>query len=196
MRNLTPQIIHDPKRTDRHKLLMAELKTQNISNVNFWPAIIIDNDPITGCSESHKNIIRWAMKNQLDEVVIWEDDIKFTAPKAWYFFLHRYRTTWGRYGLFLGGSYYTKDIEQLNTGVRIRTFSGSHCMIVRKELYRHILNCPPGMHLDIWISSAGSLFTYYLCMPMIAIQCPGYSDIAKKPVDYSNMIPDNMIFRG
>lgn len=193
---LPPQIIHNTARKDRYNNIIAQCTEQGIDKFDICPAMMLEN-PITGCAYSHKKIIRMALFRNLPEVVIWEDDIQFTHKNAWQYFIETYISVKNKCDLFLGGSYFLKDVTPINNRVsKIGRFSGSHCCIVKHSLYKHILACPPNTPIDTWISKVHGTHNFLLCNPMPALQLPGYSDICGKEVDHSPRIPQEMVYRG
>lgn len=190
----TPQIIHNATNTIRRKALFTGLSEQGIIDFNLVPAEMLA-DPITGCSNSHKKIILWALANKLRSVVIFEDDIEFTCKRSWECFKNTFSHCPDDFDIYLGGSYHLQDLVPVYPGiVMLHKFSGTHCMVINHTIYDHILKCPAGIPIDVWICKHPGKF--YLCYPMPAIQSVGYSDIIKGPVDYSDRVPEKVLYRG
>ena len=110
-------IIHLPYRADRLELLTSELAAQDLKAC-IWPGILSPEDPKKGISRAHKQIVSWAMQQQLSSVMIAEDDIRFTAPGA---FDHFIKARPADFDLYLGGIYYGK-IREDNT---VEDFAGT-----------------------------------------------------------------------
>jgi hypothetical protein len=188
---ITPQIIHDPRNDKRLSLLMDELHNQNINNAVIWEATIDLPTVEASINKSHKDIIRWAKERDLEEVCIFEDDLMFQDQYSWKYFLDNKPTN--GFDLYMGGAYGIGKFEQGAYGVdavrqesetllRIRSFQGLHCYICHKNFYDIFLSMPNDEHIDVTLADHGE---YYVCMPMIAYQRPGFSATAKREVNYN-----------
>src|SRR5262245_60079986 len=104
-------IIHLPHRTDRMESLLAQLSCQGITDYTIWNGIIDNNLAAKGISQAHKQIVRHAKENRLPEVLIAEDDLKFTAKGAFRFFLENKPQD---FDLYLS-SIYWGDLKKDNT---------------------------------------------------------------------------------
>ena len=93
-------VIHLPNRIDRWSLIQKEISDQKISDVRFWNGIIDNTLPCRGISRAHKQIVTWARDQDYEEVLIAEDDIRFTALGAFQYFLKNKPTD---FDIYLGG---------------------------------------------------------------------------------------------
>lgn len=168
-------IIHNKERKDRFIKLLYEMSEQGITYPIFWDAVIRDN-PKEGIREAHFQIVRNAKEKGLKEVLIMEDDIKFTGKGAFDYFL---RNKPELYDLYLGG---------LSGGVvrngLVADFSGFHLYMVHEQFYDTFLN-DVRSDLDIDRSMRYKGGSYFVCSPMVAVQYDGFSDHAKQETDYS-----------
>lgn len=173
----TLHIIHLAARTDRMKTLRHELTAQEITNYRIWPGII-GAPAYKGVTSAHHQIVAFANEQQLDSVVIAEDDIRFTAPGAYRYFLSHTPTD---YDLYLGG------ITWRSTGDEKRTekFAGLTLYKIQRRFYQTFLSAGSGDHLDRSLSGLG-MFT--ICDPLVAKQYPGYSDNEGRNVSYEHYI--------
>lgn len=94
-------IIHLPSRLDRLQLLENQLDEQKVRDYKIWPGILDNDNPKRGIAKAHKQIIRWAKDQGLDSIIIAEDDLKFTAPGAFAFFIENEPTN---FDIYLGGN--------------------------------------------------------------------------------------------
>ena len=177
--------INLPHRIDRLRNVVEQISCQSITDYHIWPGIIHDT-PVTGISMAFKQIVRDAKTKDLPMVCIAEDDIFFTAPCAWEFFLNNLPND---FDLYLG-SYYSGWGQPGNT---VDKFRGMTLIVVAKKFYDIFLNLPEDRNIDMALDGLGD---YKVCPFFVAIQVPGYSDNVKKMVDYSNRIPANIIFTG
>lgn len=176
---ITPQIIHDPRKSDRLPLLMDELSNQNINNAVIWEATINLETVEASINKSHKDIIRWAKERDLDEVCIFEDDLMFQDQYSWQTFLENKPA---EFDLYLGGTYGMEKVEEEDGVYKARSFAGFHCYICSKKFYDKFLEVPDCDHIDVTMAGRGD---FYVCKPMVAYQRPGYSSTARKFVNYN-----------
>lgn len=184
-------VIHDPKRTDRYTSFTQELEMQGCSDYIIAPAIIDLKNPKRGISLAHKNIVSQAAAQGLDEVMIMEDDIKFTHPESLKIFEKMVVTPWSNdHDLFLAGLSFGNPtiVGGMKGGVgiaRVVRFTGLHCYVVYKHYYSRFLQAEENTNLDTWLSNThrGNAQTL-LAYPILAITYPGYSDNVKKVVNY------------
>ena len=125
---MIPNIIHTSRRMDRLVLLQKEMDCQNITNYKIWEGEIHPAATLVGIALSHKKIVQWAKNNNLPECLIFENDIMFTAPGAFDFYLSKKPID---YDLYLGGIY-CGNIKRDNT---VDDFCGLHCYIVNSRFY-------------------------------------------------------------
>lgn len=158
--------IHDEARTDRMSLLQKEIEVQGL-NVQFWPAI---KDPVMGfrgICRAHKQIIRYAMLCDLDEVRIMEDDCYFFAPGAFdYYMAHKPED----FDLYLGNVF-----SGLQPDGTAPDFRGLTLYTCSNHFYLKFLSMKEENHLDSELSINGR-GRYVVCDPMVCSQTGGYSD--------------------
>jgi len=177
-------IIHLPHRSDRLTLLNQEFETQNITAYKIWNGIIHPSNPATGISQAHKQIVRYALENGLPEILIGEDDLKFTAPGAFDYYLQQKPT---EYDLYLGGISY----GQLNSDNTVNDFSGTLLYMVHERFYQTFLSIPEDKNLDRSLKHKGK---YIVCDPQPVIEHYGYSDHLKGYFDYSEFFEARNLF--
>lgn len=141
----------------------------------YWNGIRLKNT-ITAVSQSHKQIVRFAKENDLNEIAIAEDDVLFTSLNSWKYFLEKKPKD---FDLYLGGIYtghpHFNDVPNL-----LYSFTGFHLYIIRKKFYDTFISVPETSSIDALLSGMGA---YFLCNPMVAKQRNGYSFHRKKEVD-------------
>jgi hypothetical protein len=177
-------IIHLPQRNDRLKLLKVELQGQNIIDYRIWEGIVDKNIPAKGISQAHKQIVRYAKENQLPEVLIAEDDLKFTAKGAFNFFL---KTKPNDFDLYLASIYFGK-IKSDNT---VDDFSGLTFYVVKEKFYDILLSRPEHDNLDRMMKNTGK---FIVCNPFTVIQQNGFSDNVSSLCNYDSFLLGRELF--
>lgn len=164
------------------RLLQKEIASQGIDPV-YWPAVHHHN-PRTGVSRAHKQIVKWARQNRIEEVLILEDDVHFTAPGAIEYFIKNKPAT---YDLYLGGYLIGKpDAEN-----KVRRFAGTHCWMIHSRFYSTVLSVNEGLNIDTALQKKGN---YYVCNPMIATVHDSYSDRLKAFTNHDKYFRDKKLF--
>jgi hypothetical protein len=177
-------IIHLSERTDRWELLKKELDSQGISDFKIWPGIVDSVIPARGISKAHKQIVRYAKELELPEVLIAEDDLKFTANEAFDFFL---RNKSPDFDIYLSSIYYGK-IAKDNT---VDDFSGLTFYIVKQKFYNKFLSIPEHDNLDRSLRKSGN---FIVCNPFTVIQYNGFSDNLNKYCNYEGFLKGRKFF--
>lgn len=158
-------VIHDPARTDRKVLLESEIARHNLT-VKWWPAI---KDPVMsfrGISLAHKQIVRWAREEDIDNVCIAEDDMHLTDVGAWEYFIDNMPED---FDLYLSGVYCGTEKPDHT----ITDFCGLHLYIVNRRFYDMYLGVSDTQNLDRGMVNKGK---FVVSHPFCAVQHAGWSD--------------------
>jgi hypothetical protein len=177
-------IIHLSHRLDRLVLLKQELESQYITAYKLWDGIIYPGNTATGISRAHKHVVQHALENDLPEVLIGEDDLKFTAPGAFNYFLQQKPP---EFDLYLGGISYGK----LDNNQTVGDFAGLLLYIVDKRFYQTFLSMPEEKNLDRSLKNEGK---YIVCDPQPVIEHGGHSDHLKVYMDHSDFFETRNLF--
>lgn len=177
-------IIHLPHREDRLNNLKAEAKSQKDFNYQLWEGVI-STTPAKGINQSHCNIVRWAKENSLPYVIIAEDDLVFSCPDSWQYFLSKLPPP-NQYDLFLG-MVYSADIED---GKITNGFSGLTMYSVPAHFFDFFLSIPDHVHLDRHLGMTAFEHRYLVCEPMVCLQTGGYTDNLKREMHYKPYLDD------
>lgn len=121
----------------------------------------------------------------------------FPADDGWQYFL---RNKPDKFDLYFGGIYGLNElaitkIQNTAGAVPIHNFAGLHCYIISENYYDKFLSLPEDKHID----DQPGLGSYYVCAPMAALQRPGWSSNAQRPVDYNcnpRILPPECIYHG
>ena len=192
-KNIPTYCIHLKERKDREENMYKQLKSFCDNYIIFEG--VKDHHGYIGCSKSHRKIIKKAIDNNYDNVLVIEDDIKFTSNKSFDYFQRVLNNLPDKWDIILGGVYYCGNMEKENDYLmKIDNFSSTHFVLYNKNVYktilRHDVYDKELCHIDRYIShlAKNNLINVYLIYPMIAIQNIGYSDVANKEVDYSKYL--------
>ncbi|MBS1520577.1 MAG: hypothetical protein JST50_06245 [Bacteroidetes bacterium] len=182
---MIPNIIHLSHRRDRLDLLKGELQNQNIFEYKMWDGIIDPTIPARGISQAHKQIVKYARKEKMSEILIVEDDIHFTAEGAFQFFINNKPPD---YDIFLG-SIYEGNIRKDNT---VDDFSGLTIYIINERFYDIFISAPENVNLDRALYNKGK---FVVCNPFIAIQHNGFSDNLKRFCNYEECLNGRTLYK-
>ncbi len=177
-------IIHLPARTDRWQTLLSELSTQKISDYRIWDGVIDPITPFRGISKAHKQIVQFAKDDDLPEILIGEDDLHFTAPGAFTYFLNSKPAD---YDIYLG-SIYHGNLKDDNS---VDFFSGLTFYIINKKFYEKFLSSSEENHLDQELKDKGK---FVVCDPFAVIQHNGFSDNMKQYCNYDHYLKGRKLF--
>ena len=170
-------VISNPNRDRNYKKELAGIE------YIVWPAILEDK-PWTGVSKAHKQIVSWAKYTNQSEVLIMEDDIRFTDPLSFQYFLSKKPET---FNIYFGGVYRGTIKDGLVTH-----FSGMHCYIIQSHFYDTFLSADESKDIDNWLSEQP--FDYNICYPMAAIQYNGWSDVNRRESNYDDLLIGKELF--
>lgn len=160
--------------------LTKELQRQGISEYKLWPSIQPPpNKPRrTGVSRAHKQIVEWALIEQLPEVCILEQDVWFPADDGWRYFLDNKPKE--PFDLYLGGI--TRgDIE----GGITKRYTGQFCYIINERFYTTFLRADENLDIDGAMSGMG---VFKVCQPFACFCYPSWSENANGMMDYSHLM--------
>ncbi|CAN5552586.1 hypothetical protein BH10BAC2_BH10BAC2_40690 [soil metagenome] len=182
---MTINIIHLRHREDRMNLLLDELKQQGITDYRIWDGIINNSIIPRGISQAHKQIVRYAEENSLSEILIAEDDLKFTGRGSFDFFLKNKPQD---FDLYLASIYYGK----LNLDNTVNDFAGLTFYIINEKYFDTFLSIPEHDNIDRLAKNTGK---FVVCNPFTVIQKNGFSDNVGLYSDYSDLLTGRKLFR-
>lgn len=177
-------IIHLAHRIDRLKSLLKELECQNITDFMLWNGIIDPHITVRGISQAHKQVVRNAKNDGLREVLIAEDDLRFTANGAFEFFI---KNKPENFDLYLASIYFGK-ISESNI---VQDFSGLTFYIIAQNFYDTFLNTPEYDNIDRLLKGKGK---FIVCNPFTVIQYNGFSDNVKTHCNYQKFLRDYKLY--
>ena len=169
---ITPVIIsaYDSRKVQIEK----EIKYCGIKDYYIYKSNVILEDKIKAVSQAHKNALHIAAMIAINQdfVVLMEDDVCFTNPNSYNYFLESMQhlpMDWDIYmGGFTGGVMLQHDFKNI---YRLGETSGFQFYAVNKKFYPTFLNANENIHIDIWCTSPnyGKAKTF-CCYPVPTIQ--------------------------
>jgi len=190
-------------RPDRKQHVENQLKTIGITAERF-DAIKMQNGAI-GCSMSHLKIIEIAKNNNWEHILIVEDDILFTNPSLFVNQFNKFLSNNKDFDVVLiaGNNLppYTKIDDTCVQVTQCQTTTG---YLVQKHYYdtliknykEGILNLmkQPTNHkfyaIDKYWFNLQAKDKWFLITPLTVTQREDYSDIEKRPTNYTNVMLD------
>jgi GR25 family glycosyltransferase involved in LPS biosynthesis len=182
------------KRIDRWQQAQQEFDKHNIK-VERFSAIEGNPDNIqtnilpghVGCVLSHYNIVKKASELNLDNVLIFEDDVVFCDDLQLNFeeFIKQVPSDWDM--LYFGGNHNNEPLQQITENVfKIHKTYTTHAYAIKKTVFPVVLKMFPKMkfEVDVMYSTLQQSFNCYVIKPHLAWQRDGYSDILQRNVNY------------
>lgn len=151
----------------------------------------VDMPVFKGIARSHKNIIQYAKDRQMPMICVAEDDIQFTHPDSYKYFLKNMPDEFDLYfGLIYHGS--ISDSHRVMNG-----FSGGLSLyICKSSFYDTFLNISDKNHLDNQLGEIAWNQKYYVCPEMVCIQAGGYSYNHKRELYYDEYLRGKKMYGG
>lgn len=186
----TINIIHLKERQDRYNILLKQFIKLKIA-FKIWYGFKVENAPHIGISRSHKQIVAFAKNTNMPYVIIGEDDLLFTSPKAWQHYLDNMPGEDEVWDLYLGtisGGPVDEEKKEVS-----RDWSGLILYTVHQRFYNAFLMADENKNLDRYLSGIGYADTerrlgrkpvYKICYPIVATCVDGMSDNAKEVVSH------------
>jgi glycosyl transferase family 25 len=196
------------KRTDRKAEIEKELKIFDSKQVHRISAVSEPEHPYLGCTKSHLQALKMAKDRNWDNVLIMEDDAIWTnIEKGYPIFERLVKEPYDV--IMLGGTYGDYD----HTTYRVKKALTTSSYLVNKSYYDTIIqkldevingfnpeteksNKTNGNIFRIKVSVAidAAVFCplqqkhkWFIVVPALVIQRPGYSNIEKETLNYKNV---------
>lgn len=172
-------------KSERTNKIIQECHLLGIEDYKLWPGVF--NGSVKGSiNMAHKEIVKWAYENDLDEVAIAEDDFMATSPDSWKYFLTHKPAVFDLYlsSVFLG------DVDDKNM---VKEFTVLTLYIVSKRFYVKFLTTPDTEHIDHSLAGLGE---YYVSPKFCFIQRDGLSSNTGKWETYQNFFVNRKLYVG
>jgi GR25 family glycosyltransferase involved in LPS biosynthesis len=190
-------------RPDRKSHVEEQLKLIGINATRF-NAIKLKNGAL-GCSMSHLKCLEIARQQNLDHILIVEDDIKFLDPSLFVNQMNKFlnnHKTWDVV-LVAGNNippYKVIDDScvkitkcQTTTGYMVKSHYFDTLIDNIREGIKHLI-VEPDKHvlyaIDKYWFRLQDKHLWYLITPLTVTQREDYSDIEKRPTNYTNVMTD------
>lgn len=140
-----------------------------------------------GITASFKKIVRWAKETNQQMVCIGEDDLLFTAPGAWQYYLDNMPSD---FDIYSGGIY----SGQIQDGRIVNGYSGNTLITVHEKFYDFFLGVRDDYHLDRTLGSFAFEKNYRIVKPFVVIQLSGFSDNHRRQTSHEGKLSDMILF--
>jgi len=190
-------------RPDRKQHVERQLQSIGISAERF-NAIKMPNGAI-GCSMSHLKIMETAKANNWDHVLIVEDDILFTNPNLFVQQFNKFLSNHKDFDVVLIAGNNLPPYKTIDdTCVQVTHCQTTTGYLVQKHYYDiliknykdGILNLIKEPHnhnlyaIDKYWFNLQAIHKWYLITPLSVTQREDYSDIEKRPTNYTHVMLD------
>ena len=171
-------------RKDKKRFMKIQSRRKNLK-LHYHTTSLHEN-PKRGCLLSHLHVINEAERDNVEQLLILEDDAKFTInPKV----LHEPPEDWDM--LYLGGTVHRILNRTNKHWPRVHCWT-THAYIINmknKQLVEDIKKVENYKdEIDrYYLTEIHPKYNVYISDPMIALQKEGYSDIEKTNVNYDFM---------
>jgi hypothetical protein len=166
------------RREDRLIQLAYQLK-QTGAPVRLWEGVESELNPAANINLAHRTIIQWAKDNNEPFCIIGEDDIIFSHPNSWKYFLSQMPKP-EDFDLFFG-MIYSAEVKENRI---VNGFSGLTLYVVSAKFYDFFLSMPPHVHVDRWLGMTAHEHDYFIIDKYVAKQSGGYSDNLRMNMSY------------
>lgn len=176
-------VIYDNRHSEDYFRLLHEFNEQGIDDFVFHEASVLKDSVVDSIAESHKAIVRQAKQDGLSEVCIAEQDVYFTCPTAWKYFMDNKPK---QYDLWLWGSYITP--------ISNNQVCGFQMYFISSKFFDRFLSTPKNQHIDTYMNELKG--DYKFCYPFPCLQRSGFSANNKTIVNYNSILQPEDIYKG
>lgn len=186
--------INIDERTDRWELAQKEFEKIGILDKVQRFSAIKEDDGRLGVIKSNLEIVKYAKKNKLNNVLVFEDDVEFLVDPNEYLKKAISQASGLKWSLFyLGANTHTKLIKIKPNLILLKNAFAVHSMAYSNLVYDKFIRKYEGINK---ITRHGDILDVYLaqeiqakdvCLmvnPLLTTQRDSYSDIEKKIVSY------------
>lgn len=189
---MTPilNILHLESRRDRLQSFLEQTAAQSI-RYTVWDGFISHKFPQTNISNGHKQIVRDARNRKLKFVVIAEDDIKFSSPGAWSYYLSQKPDSFDMYfGMLYAGE--TDEYGEVQKG---RMSGALTLYTIHERFYDTFLAMDEKLNLDYALGLIADKHDFFVCKPMVCFQENGFSDHFQKEMNYDVFLEGKTLYK-
>ena len=190
-------------RPDRKEHVEKQLQSIGISATRF-NAIKLSNGAV-GCSMSHLKCLETAKQNNWDHVMIIEDDILFLNPNVFKNKLNKFLKNHKNFDVLLIAGNNVPPYQKIDDCcVKVYRCQTTTGYIVQSHYYDKLINnikegikqliTNPDQHIlyaiDKYWFRLQEKDNWFLITPLTVTQKEGYSDIEKRPTNYTKVMID------
>lgn len=190
VREITQAIILR-SREERVLSICQQSKEQNFS-CRFWEGVIDARGGWAGINLSFRKVVEWAKENNLHHVIIGEDDLLFSAPLAWQYYLDNMPDEFDIYS----GGIYSGQIENERI---VNGWSGNTLITVKGSFFDEFIRLSDEAlknndHLDRRMGNYAFQKNYRVCIPHVVYQMNGYSDNHRRETSHAAFLETMNLF--
>jgi glycosyl transferase family 25 len=183
------------KRKDRWEEVQKEFESVGIADKVQRFSAIENTDGRVGVIQSNLALIKMAKENNWDNIMVFEDDVKFINNPLENLQLaidQIGRTPWSMF--YLGANTHEKLMKFKPNLIILKNAFAVHSVVYNKVGFNKFINKFEGLNaiknfddiLDVWLAKeVQAKHTVLMVNPIITTQRESYSDIEKKVVNYS-----------
>ena len=179
---MTINVIFDDRQPNDYERLIEEFALQGIRDYKFWSAVVDRNSVVASINASHRMVVQDAKDNGFKQCVVAEQDLMFTSPNSWKFFLDNKPE---EFDLYLWGSYLVPLTNKMVCGFQL--------YIIAEKFYDTFLSVDPNAHVYTEMDKLGG--DYHFCYPFPALQRAGFSANNKAVCDYNAVLEEKYIYK-
>ena len=176
-------VVYDNRHPEDYGRLLGEFIQQGITSYKFWDCIVDKDSVVKSINLSHKMIVKDAKENNYPFALVAEQDLTFTCPTSWEYFL---KNKPEKYSLYLWGSYIVPISNNKVCGLQL--------YFIDSSFYDAFLSAPDNVHIDTYMDELKG--DYHYCYPFPALQRAGFSANNKAVVDYNKILEPKDIYKG
>ena len=191
-------------RVDRKQHVEKQLNKIGITSFERFNAIKLPNGRL-GCSISHLKCLELAKASGWDHLLIVEDDIQFLDPSLFQKQLQTFLSNHKAWDVLLIGGNVVPPYQPIDSScIKVTKCQTTTGYLVRSHYYDtlieniragiNLLIKEPGNHISYAIDKywfqLQEKHSWYLIIPLTIIQREDYSDIEKRPTNYSRVMTD------
>lgn len=154
--------------------------------------------PRVGIMRAHKKCVNIAQMKKYPFVIIAEDDVRFSHVDSVNYFLESMKNLPADWDIFVSGFYEAEKFEQDFDNIwKVEKMCGFHFYAVSERYYERYLQADEKYNIDLWTTdmSEGKANTFCI-IPFVAYQANGYSENAKREVNYDYLLKERIFYHG
>jgi glycosyl transferase family 25 len=190
-------------RPDRKQHVEEQLQIMGI-NAQRFNAIKLPNGAL-GCSMSHLKCLEIAKQNNWPHLLVIEDDIKFLDPNLFKTQLNTFLSNHKEWDVIIIGGNNVPPYQKIDdTCVKVSKCQTTTCYLVNGHYFDRLINNfrkgikkliqNPQLHvvyaIDKYWFNLQKVDNWFLIIPLTVTQREDYSDIEKRPTNYTKAMID------